>query len=87
MIVHFSPNFDRHYASRLTSRQKLQVLEAIHLFTEQPFHKEFRNHALQGNWAGYRSISVDGDLRVHYQDIAKDTVYFVAVGSHKQLYK
>jgi len=45
------------------------------------------NHALTGRWDGYRSINISGDLRAVYEMIDKDMVYFVAFGSHSQLYK
>lgn len=87
MRVLFSPDFDRQFASRLTPLQRNQVLDVIYLFTEAPFHKDLRNHTLYGEWQGYRSISVGGDLRLHYRKYHEDTALFVAIGTHAQLYK
>jgi len=86
MILHFSDDFDRQFKDRLTSREKIQVLDKIELFIDEPFHKDLRNHSLRDVWIGYRSISVGGDLRLHFK-VNKDNVYFVAVGTHNQLYK
>jgi len=77
----------RQFQSRLNARQRQKALEAIELFIDEPFHKDLRNHALYGKWKGYRSISVDGDLRLHFKIISDDRVLFEAVGSHDQLYK
>ncbi len=87
MNIDFSTGFDKQFQSRLTSQQRQQVLEAIELFIDKPFHKDLRNHSLYGKWRGYRSISVGGDLRLHFKIITSDRVLFEAVGNHDQLYK
>ena len=87
MLVRFNTDFDRQFKTRLTNRQKIQALDAIDLFIDQPLHKDLRNHALKGEWAGYSSISIGGDLRLHFRMIDNDTAYFVAVGTHSQLYR
>lgn len=86
MILHFSDDFDIQFKDRLSNKEKIQILEKIELFIEEPLHKDLRNHALRDEWTGYRSISVGGDLRLHFK-VNEDNVYFVAVGTHDQLYK
>jgi len=86
MTIDFSLSFDRHFA-KLSKAQKQLVKDALELFSEDPFHDTLRNHPLTGQWARYRSISADSDLRLHYQSISAEVVLFVAVGSHGQLYK
>lgn len=49
--------------------------------------KDFRNHSLKGEWIGHRSISIGGDLRLHYRELEPAAALFVAVGTHSQLYK
>jgi addiction module RelE/StbE family toxin len=73
--------------TKLSKPQKQLVKDAIELFLEDPLHESLRNHSLKGGWAKYRSISADDDLRLHYRAISKDVVLFVAVGTHKELYK
>ncbi len=46
-----------------------------------------RNHPLKKEWKGYRSITVDADLRLHFKILIDNTALFVAVGNHDQLYK
>lgn len=87
MNIDFSKSFDQQFQSRLTARQRQQALDAIELFIDEPFHKDLRNHVLYGKWKGYRSISVGGDLRLHFKAISVDRVLFEAVGSHDQLYR
>lgn len=87
MNIDFSKSFDRQFQNRLSSLQRQLALEAIELFIDEPFHKDLRNHALYGKWTGYRTISVGGDLRLHFKIISNVSVLFEAVGSHDQLYK
>jgi addiction module RelE/StbE family toxin len=86
MLIRFDPDFDRQFKENLTGREKNQVLDAIDLFIREPFHKDLRNHALKGEWAGHRSISVGGDMRLHFKMLDEVTAHFVAIGTHKQLY-
>jgi addiction module RelE/StbE family toxin len=87
MNIDFSKSFDRQFQDRLNARQRQKALEVIELFIDEPFHKDLRNHILHGRWNGYRSISVGGDLRLHFKIISRDRVLFEAIGSHDQLYK
>ena len=86
MLVRFSPDFDRQFIQRLTARQRIRALDAIELFQDDPFHRDLRNHSLKGEWFGHRSISIGGDLRMHFQMLDSTIAYFVAVGTHSQLY-
>jgi len=45
------------------------------------------NHALTGQWAGYRSINITGDYRAVYRLAEEDIAYFVALDTHSKLYK
>ncbi len=87
MNIDFSKSFDKQFKNRLTAQQRQQALDAIELFIDKPFHKDLRNHALYGQWKGHRSISIGGDLRLHFKEIGDDRVLFEAVGDHNQLYK
>jgi addiction module RelE/StbE family toxin len=85
--VKFSDTFNRHLDTRLTKPQLVKAMDVIYLFIEHPDHPELRNHKLYGKWKGYRSISVEGDLRLHYRILDTDSVIFAAAGSHEQLYR
>ena len=87
MLVRFSPEFDKQFNRRLTNSQKVQVLDVIDLFQSKPFHKDLRNHPLKGEWLGHRSISIGGNLRLHFMMLDEATAYFVAIGNHNQLYQ
>ena len=46
---------------------------------------ELRVHALSGEWRGYWSINITGDIRAVYQKDG-NVVIFIAIGSHSELY-
>lgn len=73
--------------SKLSESKKQLARDALELFEEYPMHDNLRNHPLKDEWANYRSITADDDLRLHYRTINKDTALFVAVGTHDELYR
>jgi len=61
--------------------------ERLKIFIEDKYHPLLNNHALTGQWRGYRSINITGDWRAVYQDREGGAaVYFTAIGTHSQLY-
>jgi addiction module RelE/StbE family toxin len=55
------------------------------LFGQNKFNPMLHNHALIGEYEGFRSINITGDLRAIFQDYG-DTVVFTCLGTHSQLY-
>jgi addiction module RelE/StbE family toxin len=86
MNIDFHKSF-RKQALTLKPAQSKRLKEALRLFADDPHNTDLYNHALIGQWKGYRSISFGGDWRAHYEVIDQDTVLFVAVGTHSQLYR
>lgn len=58
----------------------------LDLFTEDPFNPLLNNHSLSGRFIGQRSINITGDWRAIYI-VEQNTVIFIALGTHSQLYK
>ena len=77
----FAKQIGKHSPKVQTAFQK-----RLALFLNNPFHKFLSNHALTGRWAGYRSINISGDLRAIYELLDEETAFFVAFGTHSQLY-
>ncbi len=86
MNVDFTKAFNKQFEKLPEKRQK-QTRVAIALFLQDTAAPSLRNHALKGQWLGYRSISAGGDFRLHFKIIDKSTMLFVAIGTHSQLYK
>ena len=86
MDVDFTKPFNKQF-KKLPPKKQSQAKTAVAVFLIDPATPSLRNHALKGEWLGYRSISAGGDFRLHFKIISQDTVLFVALGSHSQLYK
>lgn len=86
MTIKFHKDFDKEL-SKLPQKRRDKVIGAIDLFYDNPSEPSLRNHALKGEWLGYRSISAGGDFRLQFKMVSQNTVLFVAVGTHSQLYK
>lgn len=71
----------------LKPAQKRRLKKVLLVFEANPAHPSLYNHPLTGEWKGYRSIAFGGDWRAHYIEQGDDTVLFVAIGTHSQLYK
>jgi len=87
ITVKLHKDFDKQLA-KLPEQRRKKAIAAIEKFVDDQFDVQLRNHALTGEWTGFRSISAGGDLRLHLEMTDDDTIaHFVAVGSHSQLYK
>lgn len=87
MVIKLHKDFVKQ-AAKLKPAQKKRLKNALELFQEHPLHPDLYNHSLSGRWKGYRSISFGGDWRAHYEITDNQTVaWFVACGTHSQLYK
>ena len=89
MIVKYSPTF-------LTTLKKADVRirksfkERITIFYKNPTNPKLDNHPLERQWQGYRSIDITADWRAIYKEIKEAgeiVAYFIAIGTHKELYE
>lgn len=74
---------------KLDVRKRNSFKKAIDLFSKNPNNPELDNHELHREWEGFRSIDVTADLRALYQeytDGGEPYAYFVAFGTHEELY-
>lgn len=84
MKIKLHKNFQKRY-QKLTQQQKEKFKEKRDLFLKDEFNPILNNHPLKGNYSGFRSINVTGDLRVIHKKIG-ETVVFVTIDSHSNLY-
>lgn len=84
MILTYHKDFKKKY-KKLSKNFQEKFDDRILLFRENEFNPILNNHSLQGKYLGYRSINITGDLRALYQK-EDDTVIFVAIDSHSNLY-
>lgn len=88
MTVRYDPEFLQ-MLKKLDVRIRKNFKASITLFVQDPFNPALRNHALQREYADLRSIDVTNDYRALYiekQEKDETVAYFVAIGTHKELY-
>ena len=56
------------------------------LLNNQKLPVEAKDHALKGNFIGFREFHVSGDLILIYQ-LIDDTLFLGRIGSHSQLFE
>lgn len=47
---------------------------------------KYRDHALTGQWSGFRELHIDGDLLVYFIDGDKLVLVLTRTGTHDELY-
>ena len=59
----------------------------LEIFISDQYNSILNNHPLIGELMNYRSININGDWRAIFKEINKgQIIYFVAIGTHSQLY-
>ena len=84
----FSKQFLKAYR-KSPKKVQFKVDSIMVVFLINPQSAELRNHQLSGFYQGCRSIDITGDWRAVYREVVFDgerRAYFVALGTHSQLY-
>ena len=85
MLYSTSKKFDKQF-SKLPKSIQQKAISRIGVFIEDPFNPLLNNHALHGDYAEYRSINITANIRAVYKENPKGFCYFIAIGSHSELY-
>lgn len=85
MHILFSKKFKKKYVKLPQSVQKSFDSRLV-VFVHNQYDQILKNHELQGEWEGFRSISITGDYRAIFEEVG-DTVTFIAIGTHAELYE
>lgn len=62
----------------------VSVLNA--LANDKPLEAKHRDHALSGDWSGYRECHIKPDLLLIYQKPDEDVLKLARLGSHSELF-
>lgn len=84
MNISSNKDFEKDY-KKLPKNIQERFKERIQLFQKDQFDPILNNHSLRGQYQGYRSINVTGDLRAIFKRNGNEVI-FVAIGSHSNLY-
>ncbi len=85
MTIRYLPKFKKQY-KKLPKKIQDQFDERVQLFSVDPTLPMLKVHPLKGNFAGYWSMSVSGDIRALYVIEGDTMVIFALIGTHSQLY-
>ncbi len=86
MQYFLSRGFEKQF-KKLPKKTKGQVIAQFQIFVLDPMDYRLHNHPLTGEWSGYRSIDITGDMRAVYKKADEQVARFVAIGSHSELYE
>lgn len=56
------------------------------LASDEPLDARYRDHALTGDWSGYRDCHVKPDLVLIYRKPDADTLRLARLGSHSEVF-
>lgn len=59
----------------------------VMLFLDEQLPPEYLDHALTGEWDGFRECHIGGDFLLIYDVARTDLVTFVDLGSHAELFR
>lgn len=85
MIVHLHKNFEKRFA-KLPQKIRERFKERRDVFISNPYDPLLNNHYLHEPYLGCRSINVTGDYRAIFYHEGADTVRFIAIGTHHELF-
>ena len=82
--------FKRDYKRELKGRYRIELDEILlpvikALMVDEPLAVEYRDHQLTGNWKDHRDCHIKPDLVLIYR-VQSDTVDFVRLGSHSEVF-
>ena len=89
MILRFSSEFAERL-KKVNVRVRKSFKQRIAVFYNNPNDPLLNSHPLRKEWQGYRSIDITNDWRAVYTEKAERgevIFFFVAIGTHKELYK
>lgn len=85
MQIIFTERFKKKF-NKLPKKIQDQFEKRLEIFVCDSLNPILKIHPLHGNLAGLRAFSVNGDYRVVYRLISKDTAKLVDIGTHSQVY-
>jgi len=85
MILQYTSKFKKQY-KKLPKNLQQQFDNRLHLFSTDPTHPTLRLHPLVGQYVGYWSMNINGDLRALYLKRGDEIIIFALIGTHSQLY-
>ena len=85
MVIQYTFKFKKQY-QKLPPKFQSQFDDRLKLFLFDPTNPKLKTHPLKGNFLGYWSMNISGDLRALYLVRDNHIIIFALIGTHSQLY-
>jgi addiction module RelE/StbE family toxin len=85
MLVYYTKDFEKQFG-RVGRAVQLKFKERLDLFLHNQNHPALRVHSLKGEYKGYLSMNITGDVRALYKEEGETIIIFAFIGTHSQLY-
>ena len=87
--IYYSKAFVKQYKSLCKKHpKKAKKLEkAVEIFIQNPYHPILKTHPLGRKLIGKYGFWISWNLRIVFEWLSKNSVRFLAVGTHNQVYK
>ncbi len=85
MKVGYGRQFKKQY-KKLPQPVREKFDARLILFFQNPRDQILHIHKLHGTFADCYSMNVTGDIRAVFVQVETDTIEFIAIGSHSELY-
>jgi len=86
MQIEYSKKFIREF-KKCSVNVKTNFKTRLEIFINDQYNSILNNHPLIGELRNYRSININGDWRAIFEEAdGGQIIYFVAIGTHSQLY-
>lgn len=86
MRIFSTKRFQKRF-EKLPKKVQNQFEKRLDVFLKNPFDASLQNHHLKGYLVGLRAFSVTGDYRVIFRILDHESVKFIDVGTHSQVYE
>jgi addiction module RelE/StbE family toxin len=85
MHIRRTHTFEKQF-KKLPTKIQSKFDERFLLWSADPEDSRLRVHSLHGNYKGYWSFSVTGDVRALYRYEGSEVIIFALIGTHSELY-
>lgn len=83
----FKRDFKRESKGRHAATLDADLIPLLRaLASDEPLDARYRDHALTGDWSGYRDCHVKPDLVLIYRKPDADTLRLARLGSHSEVF-
>ncbi|EAH6165490.1 type II toxin-antitoxin system YafQ family toxin [Campylobacter jejuni] len=85
--IKYSSKFKKHYKKLNTKEQQEARAIIERLANDEPLEPKYKDHALKGDFLGFRECHIKPDLLLIYQkQDDKIILYCLDIGSHSELF-